>query len=104
MELVVSTKNNSFYGQRAKRYIPGGAHTYSKGDDQFSANAPAVISHGKGCFLWDAEGNQFTDFALSLGTVVLGHAYEPVLDAVREQLVKGVNFVDQDESPFFFYD
>jgi len=86
-------KNNKYYAQRAKRYIPAGAHTYSKGDDQFPANAPAVISHGKGCYLWDAEGNKFTDFALSLGTVVLGHAYEPVLDVVREELIKGSNFV-----------
>ncbi|RHW76190.1 glutamate-1-semialdehyde 2,1-aminomutase [Colwellia sp. RSH04] len=85
--------DNKFYADRAKRFIPGGAHTYSKGDDQFPANAPSVITRGKGCQLWDAEDNQFTDFALSLGTVVLGHAYEPVLDAVREELVKGVNFV-----------
>lgn len=86
-------KTNQFYAQRAKQFIPGGAHTYSKGDDQFPENAPAVISHGKGCYLWDAEGNKFTDFALSLGTVVLGHAYEPVLDVVRDELVKGSNFV-----------
>jgi len=89
----LSTKNNQFYAQRAKRFIPGGAHTYSKGDDQFPANAPSVITRGKGCNIWDAEGNKFTDFALSLGTVVLGHAYEPVLDSVRAELVKGVNFV-----------
>jgi len=89
----MTVKDNQFYAQRAKRYIPGGAHTYSKGDDQFPENAPAVITHGKGCYLWDAQDNQFTDFALSLGTVVLGHAYEPVLEAVRAELVKGVNFV-----------
>ncbi|MDO6444387.1 glutamate-1-semialdehyde 2,1-aminomutase [Colwellia sp. 1_MG-2023] len=89
----MTVNDNKHYGQRAKRYIPGGAHTYSKGDDQFSSNAPDVITRGEGCYIWDAEDNKFTDFALSLGTVVLGHAYEPVLDSVRAELLKGVNFV-----------
>jgi glutamate-1-semialdehyde 2,1-aminomutase len=89
----MKSDNNNFFAQRAKKYIPGGAHTYSKGSDQFPANAPEVISKGKGAFLWDADDNKYTDFALSLGTVVLGHAYEPVLDAVRNELVNGVNFV-----------
>lgn len=84
---------NREYAKRAKRYIPGGAHTYSKGDDQFSLNTPPVISKGKGCNLWDANGNQYTDFAMSLGTTLLGHAFEPVLNSVRAELEKGVNFV-----------
>ncbi|MFT5755358.1 MAG: glutamate-1-semialdehyde 2,1-aminomutase [Alteromonadaceae bacterium] len=84
---------NEFYARRAQKYIPGGAHTYSKGDDQFSSNAPKVIEKGKGCLIWDADSNQYTDFSMSLGTVVLGHAYEPVLEAVRTELFKGVNFV-----------
>jgi len=85
--------NNEFYANRAKEYIPGGAHTYSKGSDQFPSNAPAVISRGDGAYIWDAQGNKFIDLGMSLGTVVLGHAYEPVLDAVKEQLALGVNFV-----------
>jgi glutamate-1-semialdehyde 2,1-aminomutase len=84
---------NEFYAKRAKQYIPGGSHTYSKGSDQFPSNAPAVISKGDGAYIWDAQGNKFIDLGMSLGTVVLGHAYEPVLDAVKEQLSKGVNFV-----------
>jgi glutamate-1-semialdehyde 2,1-aminomutase len=79
--------------RRARSLIPGGAHTYSKGDDQFPSNAPKLIDHGKGCELWDVEGNCYLDLAMSLGTVLLGHAYEPVLDAVREELSRGVNFV-----------
>lgn len=85
--------NNTIFAQRAKKYIPGGAHTYSKGSDQFPSNAPAVIARGKGAYIWDANDNKFTDLALSLGTVVLGHAYEPVLEAVSNELVNGVNFV-----------
>lgn len=84
---------NDFYAARAHRLIPGGAHTYSKGDDQFPLNAPKIIARGKGCKLWDVDGNEFLDLGMSLGTVVLGHAYEPVLEAVRKTIMDGVNFV-----------
>jgi glutamate-1-semialdehyde 2,1-aminomutase len=83
---------NNQLSERANRLIPGGAHTYSKGDDQFPANAPKIIDRGLGCTLWDVDGNEFTDLAMSLGTVILGHAYEPVLEAVRAELGRGVNF------------
>jgi glutamate-1-semialdehyde 2,1-aminomutase len=84
--------NNTECRERAHKYIPAGAHTYSKGDDQFPSNAPPIIDYGKGCNLWDMNGDQYTDFAMSLGTVTLGHAYEPVLEAVRKELSRGVNF------------
>lgn len=85
-------EKNNVLAERAKRLIPGGAHTYSKGDDQFPANAPKIIDRGLGCTLWDVDGNEFTDLAMSLGTVTLGHAYEPVLEAVRKEIARGVNF------------
>ena len=72
--------------------IPGGAHTYSKGDDQFPANAPKFISRGKGCYLWDDNNRKYIDLAMSLGTVILGHSYKPVIQKVTEELQKGVNF------------
>jgi glutamate-1-semialdehyde 2,1-aminomutase len=86
-------EKNQIYSERAHRLIPGGAHTYSKGDDQFPANAPKIISRGNGCRIWDVDDNSFLDLGMSLGTVTLGHAYEPILEAVRNELVKGVNFV-----------
>ncbi|MBO9153289.1 glutamate-1-semialdehyde 2,1-aminomutase [Chitinophaga sp. GCM10012297] len=72
--------------------IPGGAHTYSKGDDQFPLLSPAAISHGKGSQVWDIDGNRFLDCSMGLTSVILGHAYEPVLERVRAELEKGVNF------------
>ncbi|HMV59034.1 MAG TPA: aminotransferase class III-fold pyridoxal phosphate-dependent enzyme, partial [Nitrospira sp.] len=77
---------------RAKRLIPGGAHTYSKGDDQFPQLSPGFITHAKGSLAWDPDGNEFLDWGMGLRSVCLGHAYEPVLDVVRTQLEKGVNF------------
>ena len=72
--------------------IPGGAHTYSKGDDQFPLNSPAAITHGKGAYVWDLDGNKYLDTLMGLTSVSLGHAYEPVLERVREELLKGSNF------------
>ncbi|TAE28176.1 MAG: glutamate-1-semialdehyde 2,1-aminomutase [Candidatus Kapaibacterium sp.] len=72
--------------------IPGGAHTYSRGDDQFPQLSPTAISHGKGAYLWDIDGNKYLDCPMGLTSVSLGHAYEPVLERVREELLRGVNF------------
>lgn len=78
--------------QRAKRLIPGGAHTYSKGDDQFPRMSPAFFLRGQGAYVWDPDGNEYLDWGMGLRSVCLGHAYQPVLDSVKEELEKGVNF------------
>lgn len=80
------------YRAQVHSLIPGGSHTYSKGDDQFPSLAPAAIARGKGGRVWDLDGNEFVDCSMALGSVTLGHAYEPVLAAVREQLELGSNF------------
>ncbi len=85
-------KNSDAYRAVIHDLIPGGAHTYSKGDDQFPQLAPAAISHGKGAYVWDIDGNKFLDCSMGLTSVSLGHAYEPVLEKVKEELYKGVNF------------
>src|SRR3989344_3670760 len=72
--------------------IPGGAHTYSKGDDQFPALSPGFIVRGKGAYVWDVDGNKFIDWGMGLRSTTLGHGYKPVLDAVRQQLGHGANF------------
>lgn len=72
--------------------IPGGGHTYSKGDDQFPVNAPACISHGKGAHVWDLDGNEFIDCSMGLTSVCIGHGYEPVAKAVSEAAYMGTNF------------
>lgn len=89
---VTNFKASDEYRNQIHSLIPGGAHTYSKGDDQFPVLSPAAISHGKGSHIWDIDGNEFLDCSMGLSSVSLGHAYEPVLDAVRNELEKGVNF------------
>ncbi len=77
---------------KARRLIPGGAHTYAKGEDQYPEQAPAFIARGKGCHVWDVDGNEFIEFGMGLRAVTLGHAYQPVIDAARHQMNLGTNF------------
>ncbi len=90
--MISNYKNSDAYRKKIHQLIPGGAHTYSKGDDQFPQLVPAAISHGKGAHVWDVDDNKFLDCSMGLTSVSLGHAYEPVLKAVRAELERGVNF------------
>lgn len=72
--------------------IPGGCHTYAKGDDQYPRLAPGFIARGDGCHVWDVDGNQYVEYGMGLRSVTLGHAFPPVIKAAREQLVLGSNF------------
>lgn len=78
--------------RRMRALIPGGAHTYAKGDDQYPALAPRFIARGKGSRVWDTDGNEFIEYGMGLRAVTLGHAYGPVVQAVAAQLATGSNF------------
>lgn len=78
---------------RFHQLIPGGAHTYAKGDDQYPEGMAPYIVRGQGCRVWDVDGNEFIEYGAGLRAVTLGHAFEPVVDAVRRQLAWGTNFV-----------
>ncbi len=73
--------------------IPGGAHTYAKGDDQYPAGMAPVIERGAGCRVWDMDGNEYVEFGSGLRSNILGHGFEPVVQAARRWLDQGVNFV-----------
>jgi len=78
--------------RKAHRLIPGGAHTCSKGDDQFPEHTPIFIARGQGCHVWDVDGNEFIEYGMGLRAVTLGHAFQPVVDAAYRQMLLGANF------------
>jgi glutamate-1-semialdehyde 2,1-aminomutase len=78
--------------QRSHKIIPGGAHTYAKGDDQYPEEAPAFIVRGKGCHVWDVDGNEFIEYGMGLRAVTLGHAFPSVVEAASRELENGLNF------------
>lgn len=84
--------NSAALRERAHHVIPGGAHTYAKGDDQYPLLAPGFIERGIGCHVWDADGNRFIEYGMGLRAVVLGHADQAVNQAVVRAIGHGLNF------------
>jgi glutamate-1-semialdehyde 2,1-aminomutase len=72
--------------------IPGGAHTYAKGDDQYPADALPIIEKGQGCRVWDVDGNEYIEYGMGLRAVTLGHAFPTVTEAAAAQMRNGLNF------------
>ena len=79
--------------KKAHKLIPGGCHTYAKGDDQYPELSPGFIVRGKGCHVWDVDGNEYIEYGMGLRSVTLGHAYEQVIEAACRQMKLGQNFV-----------
>ncbi|WLS06149.1 glutamate-1-semialdehyde 2,1-aminomutase [Shinella oryzae] len=85
-------ENSDRLRERAHRLIPGGAHTYAKGDDQYPILSPGFIVSGYGCHVWDVDGNAYIEYGMGNRAVGLGHAYRHVVEAVARQLEFGCNF------------
>lgn len=79
--------------RRLHMLVPGGTHTYAKGEDQFPEAMAPVIDHGHGAHVWDVDGNEYVEYGAGLRSVSLGHAHPKVVEAVSAQLTRGANFV-----------
>ena len=79
------TKSNQMR-PRFNALIPGGAHTYAKGDDQYPEGMAPYIVRGKGSHVWDVDGNEFIEYGMGLRAVTLGHAYDAVIQAAYRQM------------------
>jgi glutamate-1-semialdehyde 2,1-aminomutase len=79
------------YSAKLHRVIPGGAHTYSRGDDQYPSNAPRLLDRGKGAYVWTPEGERYLDYGMGLRAVTLGYADDRVDEAACRQIAKGVS-------------
>jgi glutamate-1-semialdehyde 2,1-aminomutase len=90
--LIERFDNSRRLQRKAHGMIPGGCHTYAKGDDQYPVLAPGFIARGAGCHVWDADGNRYIEYGNGNRTVGLGHAHAPVVKAVRDALDRGCNF------------
>lgn len=79
------------YKQRLEKVIPGGAHTYSRGSDQYPNNAPQILEKGKGAYVWDPEGKRYLDFGMALRAITLGYSNKEVDKAAFKQIQYGNN-------------
>ena len=85
-------RNSQLLASKAHALIPGGCHTYAKGDDQYPVLAPGFIQRGSGSHVFDVDGHEYIEYGMGNRAVGLGHAYPPVLRAVRDALQDGCNF------------
>ena len=79
--------------ERSRGLIPAYTQTLAKGPTQWiNGVAPKYLKKGKGSHVWDADGNEYIDFNMGIGPVVLGYCYDKVDNAIRKQLEDGITF------------
>lgn len=85
-------KSNAFW-QEACDTILSGCQLYSKGPEtHIKGVSPIYIERGQGAHVWDVDGNEYIDYDMGLGPVLLGYCYGPVDQAVQNQMRKGMGF------------
>ncbi len=78
---------------RAEQVIPLGTQTLSKSPTQWVQGvSPIYLQRGQGAHVWDVDGNEYVDYPMALGPVLLGYAEPVVDDAIRRQLRDGITF------------
>jgi len=89
----IKISNSLKLKRKISKLIPGCSQTFSKGPTQFVQGvAPVFLEKGKGSHVWDVDGNEYIDYAMALGPIILGHNYPAVTEAVKEILEKGTTF------------
>ncbi len=83
---------NHPFSARAHRVIPGGAHTFSRGDDQLPLEAPRGFVSGKGARVRDVDGREWVDWGMGINNVLVGHAEDPIDDAAVAAIRGGQAF------------
>ena len=75
----------------AQAVIPGGVNSPVRA---FKAvgGAPVYVEKAKGAYLYDVDGNTLIDYISSWGPMILGHAFEPVIEAVKKRAESGTSF------------
>lgn len=84
-------KRSSELFRAAKQVLPGGVNSPVRAFNAVGGD-PIFIKEAKGAYLFDEDGNKYIDYINSWGPLLLGHAYEPVVDAIVEKARKGTSF------------
>lgn len=87
----MALKNSLRLFQQAAQVMAGGVNSPVRSFRSVGGN-PLVIQHGKGSQIFDVDGNAYTDYCLSWGSLILGHANKEVLSAVKKALTHGTSF------------
>lgn len=79
------------YFARAEQVIPGGVNSPVRSLKAVN-QTPIFIDHGDGACLYDVDGNEYVDYVLSWGPMILGHRHPRVLEYIEDCLQKGTSF------------
>jgi len=79
------------YQDRLLKVIPAGAHTYSRGFDQFPSNAPQILKKGKGAYVYDNDNKKYLDYGMALRAINIGYANKRINKAAIKQIEYGNN-------------
>ncbi len=87
----MSYKRSSELFQEAKKYIPGGVNSPVRAFNSVGGT-PIFMKSAAGAYLMDEDNNKYIDYINSWGPQILGHAFQPVVDAVIERTKLGTSF------------
>lgn len=88
-----SIQNSLEYLSRAERLIPAYTQTLAKGPGQYVKGvSPIYLQKGKGCRVWDVDGNEYIDYNMAIGPLSLGYCFDPVDEAIIKQIRDGITF------------
>jgi glutamate-1-semialdehyde 2,1-aminomutase len=87
----ISREKSAELYAKAKNYFPGGVNSPVRAFKSVYGT-PLFIQKGDGCYVWDADGNQFIDFCGSWGPLILGHNNAKVREKVTEVMQNGMSF------------
>ncbi|EAE1366638.1 glutamate-1-semialdehyde-2,1-aminomutase [Listeria monocytogenes] len=77
--------------KEAKKVLPGGVNSPVRAFNSVDAS-PVFMDHGKGAYITDVDGNEYIDYVLSWGPLILGHADPAVVNAIKKAALKGTSF------------
>ena len=83
---MYKTEKSKKLFEEARRFTPGGVHSGIR----FFKPYPILIERARGSRIYDVDGNEYVDYHLAFGPVILGHSHPQVVKAVRDQLEKGI--------------
>lgn len=77
--------------ERACKIFPGGVSSPVRAFSNLGLT-PLVVESAKGSLLFDPDGNQYIDFCLSFGAIILGHAHPSITNAITAQMQRGSSY------------
>lgn len=87
----MNTERSKVLYQEAQQVLPGGVNSPVRAFRGVGGE-PLFIERGEGAYLYDADGNQYIDYVLSWGPLILGHAHPAVVEAIQKQVVNGTSY------------